>query len=102
MLGLASSNGLAHAFTAPQPRLLSSPVFPLWGPAGWLALALAATPLVGCQNFGDVTGSIGGANQQLPTDEAALRAYADRWGKTYDKNPGEKPPRSIMRERCAP
>ena len=61
-----------------------------WGPAGWLALALAAAPLGGCQNFGDVTGSIGGANQQLPTDEAALRAYADRWGKTYDKNPGEK------------
>src|SRR5271155_384678 len=60
----------------------------LW--ASWLALALAAAPLGGCQNFGDVTGSIGGANQQLPTDEASLRAYTDRWGKTYDKNPGEK------------
>jgi Flp pilus assembly protein TadD len=60
----------------------------LW--ASWLALALAAALLGGCQNFGDVTGSIGGANQQLPTDEASLRAYTDRWGKTYDKNPGEK------------
>ena len=62
----------------------------LGGAASWLALALAAAPLGGCQNFGDVTGSIGGANQQLPTDEASLRAYADRWGKIYDKNPGEK------------
>jgi Flp pilus assembly protein TadD len=60
----------------------------LW--ASWLALALAAAPLGGCQNFGDVTRSIGGANQQLPTDEASLRAYTDRWGKSYDKNPGEK------------
>jgi Flp pilus assembly protein TadD len=63
---------------------------PRWGAAGWLALALAAAPLGGCQNFGDVTGSIGGANQRLPTNEASLRAYADRWGKIYDKNPGEK------------
>src|SRR5271154_976783 len=60
----------------------------LW--ASWLALALAAAPLGGCQNFGDVTGSIGGANQQLPTDEASLRAYSDCWIKIYYKNPGEK------------
>ena len=26
----------------------------------------------------------------LPTDDAALRAYADHWGKLYDANPGEK------------
>jgi Flp pilus assembly protein TadD len=63
---------------------------PLWGAAGWLTLALAAAPLGGCQNFGDVTGSIGDTRQQLPTDEASLRAYADRWGKIYDKSPGEK------------
>jgi Flp pilus assembly protein TadD len=63
---------------------------PLWGAAGWLALALAAAPLGGCQNFADVTGSISDSHQQLPTDEASLRAYADRWGKIYDKSPGEK------------
>jgi Flp pilus assembly protein TadD len=62
----------------------------LWGAAGWLAVALAAAPLGGCQTFGDVTGSIGDSGQKLPTDEASLRAYADRWGKIYDKSPGEK------------
>jgi len=61
-----------------------------WRAAGGLALALAAAPLAGCQSFGDVTGSIGSANSALPTDEAALRAYADHWGKVYDQNPGEK------------
>ena len=63
---------------------------PLLGAAGWLALTLIAAPLGGCETFGDVTGSIGGTNQRLPTDETSLRAYADRWGKIYDKNPGEK------------
>jgi Flp pilus assembly protein TadD len=57
---------------------------------GWFAAALAAAPLCGCQSFGDVTGAIGSANQALPTDETSLRAYADKWGKIYDKNPGEK------------
>ena len=61
-----------------------------WLSAGWFAVALAAAPLCGCQTFGDVTGAIGGANQPLPTDETSLRAYADKWGKIYDKSPGEK------------
>lgn len=52
----------------------------------------------GCDDFGDITGSIADtragstadARQDLPIDEASLRAYADRWGKIYDRNPGEK------------
>jgi Flp pilus assembly protein TadD len=60
------------------------------GAMGWIGLALAGVPLEGCKNLGDVTGSIGGGTQALPTDEAALRAYADRWAKAYDSNPGEK------------
>ncbi len=58
------------------------------------ALAVAATaasvaPLAGCQDFGDVTGSIGGSTA-MPTDEAKLRAYAEDCGKRYERNPGEK------------
>jgi Flp pilus assembly protein TadD len=53
-------------------------------------LILAAASLSGCQTFGDTTGSIASTQQQLPNDEASLRAFADRWGKTYDQNPGEK------------
>jgi Flp pilus assembly protein TadD len=56
----------------------------------WLALALAAATLGGCRDFSDVTGSISGASQPMPKDDAALRAYADKWGKIYDRNPGEK------------
>lgn len=52
-------------------------------------LATLAAPLAGCQNFGDVTGSIPASASQ-PTDEARLRAYADELGKRYDRNPGEK------------
>ena len=58
--------------------------------AGWIVLALVAGPLGGCQSFGDVTGSLSGASQPMPTDEPGLRAYADRWGKAYDGQPGEK------------
>ncbi len=53
------------------------------------ALAAIAAPLAGCQDFGDVTGSINGSTG-LPTDEAKLRAYADELGKRYERNPGEK------------
>jgi Flp pilus assembly protein TadD len=60
------------------------------GAAGWIGLSLVALPLAGCKDFGDVTGAIAGAPQAPPTDEVALRAYADRWGKAYDANPGEK------------
>ncbi len=66
----------------------------LSGRAAWLALALAAMPLGGCDDFGDLTGSIATTRQDLPndppTDEASLRADADHWSKIYDQNPGEK------------
>jgi Flp pilus assembly protein TadD len=51
--------------------------------------AAGAALLAGCQDFGDVTGSIGGSTA-MPTDEAKLRAYADDCGKRYERNPGEK------------
>jgi Flp pilus assembly protein TadD len=54
------------------------------------ALMIGAGPLAGCRDFGDVTGSIASTRQPLPTDAAALRAYADEWGKRFDANPGEK------------
>jgi Flp pilus assembly protein TadD len=51
-------------------------------------------PLGGCHSFDDVTGSIGSssssASAALPSGDEALRAYAERWGKKYDANPGEK------------
>jgi len=62
----------------------------LFGAAGWIALSVAVSALGGCQSFGDVTGSITGSHQAMPSDEASLRDYADHWGKVYDKNPGEK------------
>jgi len=74
-----------------SPVCLRRRSFRLSHAAGWLAVALAAAPLGGCETFGDVTGSIGGdAHQEPPTDEALLRVYADRWGKIYDQDPGEK------------
>jgi Flp pilus assembly protein TadD len=74
-----------------SPVCLRRRSFRLSHTAGWLAVALAAAPLGGCETFGDVTGSIGGdAQQEPPTDEALLRVYADRWGKIYDQDPGEK------------
>jgi Flp pilus assembly protein TadD len=60
------------------------------GAVGWIALALSAAPLGGCRDFGDVTGSIAGSRQAMPTDDAALREYANHWSHVYDKNPGEK------------
>ena len=55
------------------------------------ALAIVALALAGCHDFGDVTGSIGQPTATAPpTDEAKLRAYADDWGKRYERNPGEK------------
>ena len=53
------------------------------------AVAAVAAPLAGCNDFGDVTGSISGSTA-MPADEAKLRAYADDCGKRYDRNPGEK------------
>jgi len=74
-----------HRGRGPRRRYLR-----LSGAAGWVALALAAAPLGGCETFGDVTGSIPEAHQEFPTDEASLRDYAERWGKIYDQDPGEK------------
>jgi Flp pilus assembly protein TadD len=53
------------------------------------ALAAVAAPLVGCRDFGDVTGSLPASNAQ-PADEARLRSYADETGKRYERDPGEK------------
>jgi Flp pilus assembly protein TadD len=53
--------------------------------------AVAAAALAGCHDFGDVTGSIGQSTAAAPpTDETKLRAYAEDWGKRYERNPGEK------------
>jgi Flp pilus assembly protein TadD len=58
--------------------------------AAFAVLMAAALPLSGCISASDITGSIGGADQALPTSDADLRAYADNWGKRYDDHPGEK------------
>ena len=55
----------------------------------FVLIACAALALGGCQNFGDVTGSIS-SSSQMPTDEVGLRTYADHWGKIYGDHPGEK------------
>src|SRR5580693_5561845 len=70
-----------------MPRLLSRPA--LLRATFAAALAGLAAPLAGCQDFGDVTGSIP-SSTSMPTDEARLRVYADELGKRYDRNPGEK------------
>jgi Flp pilus assembly protein TadD len=65
-------------------------------PARWLrgaALAVALGALAGlggCRDNGDVTGSIGSTEQALPTSDSELRAFAEKWGKRYDADPGEK------------
>ena len=47
--------------------------------------------LGGCNNFGDVTGSIVGQTTTAPpADEASLREYTDHWEKIYSAHPGEK------------
>jgi Flp pilus assembly protein TadD len=71
-----------------MPRLTSRSAFALRALFA-AALAAIAAPLAGCQDFGDVTGSIGGSTG-MPTDEAKLRAYAENCGKRYESNPGEK------------
>lgn len=49
---------------------------------------LAFVALTGCgRTLSDVTGSIGtAADAKLPTDEGALRRYAEEWGRRYDAN----------------
>lgn len=64
-------------------------------PARRAALALSLgllLPLGGCHSFDDVTGSIGSSSSSaaLPSSDDALRAYAEKWGRRYDADPGEK------------
>lgn len=57
-----------------------------------LALGLAlGLGLGGCNraSMSDVTGSIGGADS-LPNNDAALRQYAEEWGRRYDSNRRDK------------
>ena len=66
-------------------------LLPRWFSAvALLALGVAAAPLGGCRDMGDVTGSIAGTQEALPTNDTDLRAYAEAWGKRYDANPGAK------------
>lgn len=53
------------------------------------ALAIALVSFGGCQNFGDVTGSIK-ASPAMPSGEADLRSYADSCQRRYEASPGEK------------
>jgi Flp pilus assembly protein TadD len=53
---------------------------------------LAFVAVSGCgRTLSDVTGSIGtAANAKLPTEEGALRRYAEEWGHRYDVNRKDK------------
>jgi Flp pilus assembly protein TadD len=68
----------------------SRPVSARLGAVALAALLLCGAPLAGCRDLGGVDGSIASLQQPLPNDEAALRAYADDWGKRYDASPGAK------------
>jgi Flp pilus assembly protein TadD len=50
----------------------------------------ALAPLGGCRSADDVTGSISGPSNALPTSDEALRADAEQLGKRYDDDPGGK------------
>ena len=58
------------------------------------ALALAVLiGLSGCsKGMNDITGSIGRSQQPpaIPTEEGALRRFADEWARRYDANPKDK------------
>ncbi len=55
------------------------------------ALVLAGAALVGCETFGDTTGSIRpAATAASPSTETDLRAYAEACHARYDRDPGEK------------
>ena len=58
--------------------------------AGCVLAAIASVGLGGCMDLGDsITGSTRSVEQTPPSDETALRSWADRWGKAYDASPGE-------------
>ncbi|MBV9219997.1 MAG: tetratricopeptide repeat protein [Methylobacteriaceae bacterium] len=46
--------------------------------------------LGGCVSVGDVTGSTSPASSELPRGDAALRSYADEWGRKFEANPGDR------------
>jgi Flp pilus assembly protein TadD len=58
--------------------------------AAFIVALGALGALGGCRDMGDVTGSIGATGQTLPTSDEGLHAYAEKWGKRYDADPGEK------------
>ncbi|MGA8169556.1 MAG: tetratricopeptide repeat protein [Methylocystis sp.] len=79
-------------------RLFASPPFAHDGAkrncraVGALALA-ALIGLSGCsKGMNDVTGSIGRTQppQTIPTEDGALRRFAEEWGRRYDANPKDK------------
>jgi Flp pilus assembly protein TadD len=89
-----NSSSLSQQFHAPRN--------PFKGAASVLAIA-ALIGLSGCgktmsaledakASIGDVTGSIGrsSASTTLPTDEGALRRFAEDWGRRYDANRKDK------------
>ena len=53
------------------------------------ALAVAASALCGCHDFGDVTGSVQ-ASSAAPAGDADLRSTAESCRLRYEGNPGEK------------
>jgi Flp pilus assembly protein TadD len=57
-----------------------------------LALVLACAALSGCKTMGmgDFTASIAPQNEALPSSDAALRQYADVWGKRFEADPKSK------------
>ncbi|GAC1562342.1 MAG: tetratricopeptide repeat protein [Beijerinckiaceae bacterium] len=51
----------------------------------------ASLALAGCNSVRDMTSSIGvSENTTLPSDEGALRRFAEDWGQRYDRNPRDK------------
>jgi Flp pilus assembly protein TadD len=57
-----------------------------------LVVVTLALALGGCQStsLSDVTGSIGPSPGPMPTEPAALRAYADDLGRRFDSRPNDK------------
>lgn len=65
---------------------------PVFAAISIVALGLAmGVSLGGCNraSMSDVTGSIGGSDA-LPNSDAALRKYAEEWGRRYDANASDK------------
>src|SRR5690242_16411513 len=49
------------------------------------------SPFAGCRRLGELpTGSIESQPTALPATDEGLQDYAEKWGKRYDADPGEK------------